>query len=246
MADPVDQYVSALVGKANPTQNAKPYWPDQNDLAMSKKYDATYGSPHAPYAQPDSAYVRTTPMDQVPAWYRGGATMPPADKIFGNLNTQADADVARAQHIAAERSAMAKLGWDPGLAITSKGRNAVVNGLYQPKSDVTWSAEGLPSTAMHESMHRSFEKLGQAGKLPKDVDRRNEELYVRALMQRAYGPVELKHEYQTIGKGFAPDEQAPGYRQQVQGRRMMNDPLIDQLEAAAAQEIARKHPGGPR
>jgi hypothetical protein len=159
------------------------------------------------------------------------------------LNTQADADRVRAENLAAERSAMAKLGWDPGLSVSTpfgSGGLKIV-GTYNPRSDVYWYLQQTPSASMHESMHRGIDILRNMGlvNIPKGSV---EERYVRALMQRAYGNVEIKE--------LRPDgiftKSSPAYQDMEAGKAMVNDPVIENLEKVAADEIARRHPRGPR
>ena len=161
-----------------------------------------------------------------------------------HLNTQEDANGAMAEYLASERSAVAKLGWDPGLSITTEPtpEKTPTGGTYQPKYDTYWYRQDALAAGLHEPMHRGIERLRQAGliNVPKGSE---EEAIVRALMQRAYGDIEAKDDLKP-GRIYL--KSSPGYKQLEEGRRRANDPIIDELEKAAAEEVARRHPRGPR
>lgn len=222
------------------------YWPGQSDLELSKKYDTFYGSQHAPYMQPNTAYIKRTPLENIVAWRRQLASGDDrGPNVNFTLNTQEDADRLRAEAIASERSALAKLGWDPGLAVSTPPTRETIalDGLYAPKSNANWYREDAPAASQHEAMHRGFRHLYNTGKMPKGFDWNEEEAYVRALMQKAYGDVELA---QTVGKGVPLAPESAGYKQIIQGRNLKDSMMADMIEKAAAEEIARKRPRGPR
>lgn len=246
--------VNALLRRpALPAPSPKPpkglyWWPDAEDIGMSKQYDTLYGSPHAPHATPGAAYKRTVPLQNIMSWASNNKALMPEGMSLA-INTEKDADQARAQALAAERSAIAKLGFNPSYgASTPSGREALnVRGLFRAApSNFSWYDEGSPYAGMHESMHRGISMLRQAGKLPPEVaDKVNkeEEYIVRALMNRAYGPVEVAQEVQRIGPL---KKDSPGYQQIVKGMALEKHPVIDALEAAAADEVVRRRPRGPR
>jgi hypothetical protein len=104
--------------------------------------------------------------------------------------------------LAAERSSLAALGFDPHHLVMSQkqqGGDVGVAGLYQPpkeergrgpdasRPDVMWFDANHPWAAVHEAMHRGISLLRRAGKLPFSMDAQHEEFVVRALMTRHFG-----------------------------------------------------------
>src|SRR5260221_8453274 len=195
-----DDFARALRGPVDPNKmgsnvpSSDYYWPNDQDVALSKKYDTLYGSPNAPYATPGAANVQTAPAQGAMDWHQGynkaffgNPVTPPGST--SSINTEADADRLRAESIAAERSAMAKLGHDPGLSYSTPIGNGQlpIAGGYNQNSNISWYNQASPAAAIHESMHRGMQKLREGGQLP--IGKPQEEAYVRALMQRIYGNV---------------------------------------------------------
>ena len=246
--DEIAAYANALRGgEPISPQQGKYYWPQQDDIELSKKYDTTYGSPHAPYANPGNAYVKTATYPAVQNWFRqASAGQDQGPDVTRELATQQDADRNRALAIAVERSAMAKLGWDPGQDVSTPpgDKGLTINGMFSPPSNASWYDQRTPNAAMHEAMHRSMHKLRTAGKLPKEVTAGGEEeKYVRALMQRGYGNIEIAKDLERWGRL---NPKSGGYKDLQEGIRLKNHPLVDELERIAAEEIARRRPRGPR
>ncbi len=223
--------------------NDKGWWPSQQDVDFYRKVDATYGSPYAPNAKPGAAYVTTAPLETVPFWANSPNENPAGAQR--HLNNKTDADEIMAQQIASERNPVVKLGWNPSASVSttqaqSKGSYLPYNGLYNSKVDKYWSHQGFPATPMHEAAHRGLEYL--RGKNLIKLDRgQAEELYVRALMQRAYGNAETR-----VPPDLILDPQSGGMKQIQAGKEFAKDPQFDLLEKIAAEEVARKQPRGPR
>lgn len=138
---------------------------------------------------------------------------------------------------------IAQLGFDPKrVVLDTKLTDATIGGGYSPKLDSIYSNLTSPGTLVHESIHRGLELLRQRrpdlapvfNALP------NEEYIVRYLMAtRAGNPEE--------GRGDIAD------KQRRSALAIFNDAMSDThlknlaiLERAAQEEIAKKHPGGPR
>src|SRR5262245_8411876 len=100
----------------------------------------------------------------------------------------------------------------------------------------------MPSAAIHESMHRGINMLRKQGLLPAGFQVFAEEIYVRALMQKAYGDIETA----LMREGTMGSKNSKVIRLIEQGRSLKDHPTTSLLEELAAQEIARKHPRGPR
>jgi len=87
---------------------------------------------------------------------------------------------------------------------------------------------------IHEATHRGFNELRQVNSpaVPQKVATPQEEYMVRALMFRNFGDLEdpnARNSQVTVGKGLG----------------QMRPDILNNVEAAAQQEIKRRHPMGP-
>jgi hypothetical protein len=146
--------------------------------------------------------------------------------------------------VAAQRSSLAAYGFEPRQTILSEfkgGPGLTVAGVYSPKDDAKWVDMGHKSVAVHESIHRGFTKLRNTGQLP-SLNNWPEEVIVRALMLRAYGPVEK-------GRGNLADEQVSQAEMLIGPKNPRQKEflkLITDIEQSAQAAIARERPRGPR
>ena len=235
-------------------------FPSQDEVAYGREVGATYGSPVAPMLENPFAKIKSMSLDAAAdAYNRGvlGNERPPVagdvpgldPKIVSKMpSTEGRAtletrDALYRAYLAAQRSALASMGFDPRRMITTpadeEGRRASVTGAYVPDNDRIWTqAEYAPPNPVHESMHRGLDILRKNyGKdkpdvIPNDYD---EERIVREMMLRQYGPVEEKRNPDAVANAkFRLDN---FYEERKR---------LDQLERLAAEFMAKKHPGGPR
>jgi len=166
--------------------------------------------------------------------------------------------------IAVEGSGVAKLGFDPKQIVADvSGVQTSLSGAYTPATDPntgkrfpdadTDPATGQiyanvadPSVLVHESMHRGLDQLRQrnpeAAKIMASLPL-SEESVVRYLMIRHAGDAErfisgTEREDKGRNAALAAVSNSyfgPGYQAK-----------IDRLEELAAEEVAKKRPGGPR
>lgn len=143
-------------------------------------------------------------------------------------------------YLAAQRSALAKLGFDPRRMITSPESDYVSSstGVYIPEDDIMWvQPEYAPPNAVHESMHRGMEILRKND--PKELKEsqgwRNEETIVRQMMLDKFGPVEEERNPEAVERA------REGLKVFTQDKKR-----LDELEKMAAKLIAKRHPAGPR
>jgi hypothetical protein len=165
-------------------------------------------------------------------------------------------DVYAKAALASEGSALAKLGFDPNrtaLDVTRDPTNVNVLGFHRPSSDEIYANARTPSAIVHEGVHRGIQKLRESPFWDKGFQPDDEELLVRHLMQTKMGDPE-KGEDAAISAtknrpivGLQQQEMARALfdpnRSSFAGKRL--DKLKD-MEEAAANYIAQKHPGGPR
>jgi hypothetical protein len=124
---------------------------------------------------------------------------------------QAQADQLYAAWLASQRSPLAALGFDPRrMAMSSAGPRLTAAGLYWPDADTMWMDSRYRSAPVHESMHRGFKLMKDAGMKTSPA----EERAVRAMMLRNYGPVEKEPEL---------SDDAPGNRQIAEAQKAMED-----------------------
>lgn len=204
------------------------------------KNDQAYADPSARLLVPGNA-IRTTPIDDIRENLRAYLSR---RKEIDGVPTAADVETRQKLFrgwLAAQRSPLAALGFDPHyLVISPKHSKGDVGpaGMYQaPKDEQSKDRDALRPDTMwvdlnddwalaHEAMHRGLSLLRRAGLLPANVIREEEELFVRALMTRHFGDIEL-------GRGAGGDQQIYQARELMAGGRISKEDL-DKLEAAAA------------
>jgi len=216
--------------------------PTDEDVALSQKYDRTYGDPVASYIKPGGANVNQLPIPDVEtAINRGGKLAVPAGMGTPTPVSPEEADRIHRGWMAAERSAVAKLGFQPRNMSVSppagpQGPRLTAFGLYDPNTNQSWYDANSPTSAVHESMHRGLQKLREAGVFPKGLP--EEELFVRAMMDR-----HLTEPTTDPVTGRVYDNRV---KQLSEAKRRVRAEDLDAIENAAAWLVAKKHPGGPR
>lgn len=160
--------------------------------------------------------------------------------------TPESADILTRAALAANRIPLAALGFDPrNLTLDAVSNGAFSNtvGAYRTDSDQMFSflnREGQTnSTPVHEAIHRGIKMLQSSPNAVEDPDV-DEEFLVRYLMETLAGDPENSGEFAIEQKDTARNlfEEAWGA-----GARRSK---LDEMNAAAAREIARRRPGGPR
>lgn len=216
-------------------------YPSQEDVDFARKVDATYGYAAAPHLLP-GANINIVPntRDVIQADREDRIPNTVTQPLKGTL-----ADTLYAAFLAAQRSPVAALGFDPskmsispensGPALTAAGQFTKGKGI-----DNIWWDSRYPSNGVHESTHRGIDKLRDAGGTRIGVREAGnfypEESYVRALQTKHFGDVEK-------GRGDIGDKQVEQGKQLLASR----SPLIDELERAAAALYAKQgQKMGPR
>lgn len=219
-------------------------FPSNEDAQFAKKQDWSYGQPYAPYFEgkrfthltddPNEAFKKAnnlatanTPVKmqsmQIPNNMRG-------------MSEDFDDYYAKGA-LAANRSALATLGFDPSKTAVDMGtplEKAQVYGFHSPNSDTIYTNYKRPSNIVHESIHRGIKKLRDSPFWQK-IGASNNELVIRRLMQTKMGDPEVGSPERNAAVSYFGDKNYP-YRQK----------MIDDMEAAAALLIAKQRPRGPR
>lgn len=142
-------------------------------------------------------------------------------------------------YLAAQRSALAKLGFDPRHMITTPSGDyeSSVTGSYIPDNDTVWTqAEYAPSNPVHESMHRGMDILRKEYRGDKNLpSNAGEERTVRQMMLNQYGPVEEERNPTAVRAARFDLE---NFRDDMK--------RLQEIERMAARLIAQRHPAGPR
>ena len=236
---------SWAIGRGGPTKADVPplqgqAYPDQNDVALARDSDASYGNLAAAFVQPPYGGQIASPRtgDEIQSAFNqldnsGKSTFGPQPVSPGV------SDNLMAGYLASQRSALAALGYDPRHMTIAEAppEKWTVSGSYYPKEDQILTTGVYPSTTAHESMHRGIQALRDANLYPPEADKMSEEAIVRGQMLRNYGDVET-------GRGKLGDEQ-------INDGRFYNEnsnfsPTMDAIETAAQKLYASKHPRGPR
>ena len=230
-------------------------FPERSEVRSGRASGATYGSPVDPMLTNPSARIQSLPLPSaVESLNRGtfgvehptSGDMPWMDpKIVAKLKpsegrvTQETADALYQAYLAAQRSAVAMLGFDPRHMVTSPSGEyeASVSGAYAPEVDKIWTqAEGAASNPVHESMHRGFDILRKSEPKSPDIPSSgSEERVVRELMANTYGNVEEKRNPEAV-------KNARDYLENNYSERQR----LSKIEKMAADLIAKRHPAGPR
>jgi len=233
-------YGPSTVTKADiPPLQGQPY-PGPGDIAGARASDASYGDLSAAFVQPPYGGKIASPrtIDQVMRTFdqmddsgeTGLKAAPVSPTVSDNL---------MAGYLASRRSALAGLGFDPRRMAIAEAppRYWALNGSYYPHEDQILSTGVYPSTTAHESMHRGMNMLREAGMLPKEALDMSEESIIRGQMLRNFGNTE-------VGRGAVGDEQIEKGRFYNENRNF--SPTMDEIERAAQQLYAQRHPRGPR
>jgi len=223
-------------------------YPGPVELETSKAVEQYYGNPFAAYFTPGLASTRVAKSHaDTEALFQSGMPVGKMGLGRAEMVDPERADRIHAGWLAAERSPVAAMGFDPSRTIESRskpGQAVAWSGAYQPAGDRMWYDAKTPFTMVHESMHRGIRKLEKDGLLPPNVaaavgqigstsNAFYHEMLVRALMSRHFGDIEM-------GLGKAGDQQVRD------ARNIVPEHYLDELENVAAQYLAKKHPGGPR
>lgn len=252
-------------------------YPDWTDASFAQMQGFTHARPDSPYLE-GKKYTYNPNMRDVIDVYRAQDNNSKArirstdtfPKQAETLNAQNPglSDLYQRGALAAKRSALAQLGWDPPNTVLNftpnilqAGRNTQTAGFYVPPTGQTWvnahNYQDNPATMVHESIHRGIHKLQETGywdpawnslgtPLPRHSSERNpegnggtnNELVVRWLMKNKMGNPEGAN---SIATDF-----------QNQAAQIFDDPNsryrkhLDAMEAAASRYLKDRNPRGPR
>lgn len=239
-------------------------FPTKEDVAFWDKYDATYGMDAAGELR-RGADSPTASMLQMSA-KELAFDVAQTDDEKRRIKALLEAEIRRTpmddprremlmrNYIASRRSGIAALGFEPSKTVLSEDVGKIpplVNTAGFYLGDNTYSKRdprNSGSTPTHEGMHRGIDQLLYANyddpKKSKKLERVNarknydeNEIAVRALMQKYYGDIEsegtLKGDPTQINQGTV--------------YLMENMDFLNELEQMAAEELKRRgRPMGPR
>lgn len=224
-----DMLDKRVLGDPSGIDSDKSRWPTDDDVASAIRYDLPYGDRSAGFFNPGASKIRTLPIDEAPAAVNQGK-LDTAGKL--ETTTPQMADSMMRQWLAARKSAVASVGFDPRHIVsspTNKANPLTAGGVYSRKSDMAWYSRDDESSAVHEMIHRGLQKLIEAGVVPKSSQR---ESVVRGLMLRHFGDIEM-------GGGKENDKQVDW------ARNYGDTHELDRIEEAAAKYRAQQQPRGP-
>lgn len=207
-------------------------YPNEDDVNFARMQDATYGDPMAGQLQQGA---RGSPLKTTQQM--AGRLTPPAPEGMRQELSYPQLQALYAAWLAAQRSPLAALGFDPSRAVVAdKGPTMTIAGTYTPSSDRIYADLRVSPALTHENTHRGMQQLRQSGvDAPSGGD---EERAVRALMLRNYGDVESQY-------GSAGAKQVDTARAFMKDRQFSE--ALDRYEQAAAEEYQRRNRKmGPR
>lgn len=207
-------------------------WPTGVDVGRARNADFGYGTGLESFIDgSNSGRMRQfdgLPTDRISEFLKLAQKQKPT-KVSGEVS-----DALAQGYLAANRSALASLGFDPRAMVSVLGEKDLnVNGTYDPERDMVTNFAGRPSTYTHESIHRGLEELRKAGvNVDSKLPSAGEEMFVRYLMRSRMGDNEI-------------GDVAKQYRDLGDSRGHLAAQMKD-FENIAAREVARRRPGGPR
>jgi hypothetical protein len=221
-------------------------YPSREDLDLARRSGFGYETGN------DEIY-KTGPHTNVPVPSRGSG-LRSLDEFFDkriipemknkrNLHRgRSVADMQLAAGLAANRSGITGLGYDPRrFSVDTRPTRANYGGLYAPNEDVGWVRLEDPSALTHEATHRGLAKLReQDSPTARKIDGLDEELLVRHIMTSRMGDPEdtedqSEQRKQAIDRYSGTDKET--------GRHLR---VYDQLEREAREAVAARRPWGMR
>ena len=243
-------------------------FPAREDVIAARDYKERFGNPNEVmikgerWIEPPHGNVRYrqegTPLRQVSkgqaadAWNEYRLPENRDKEILSKVKKtpldEAAADALYAEQIAANRSSIGMMAFDPdriAISPSNRGRTTIgLGGMYRGgREDMAWQDQDDPGAMVHEMFHRGLKPL-----MAKDRNKYDEETMVRALIQRHHGDIEEK--------GFRPENRdektQPGWAQIQRAKRAINDPEfvkeLDKYERMAGEVVAarnlERHPIG--
>ena len=238
-----------VYGQATPDQR----WPSLEDLSASRKYDLTYGTSVAPTLT-EGAIVNRPSFEEVKKTYGKGVPLPLAPEEINSQNR----DRLETSWLAANKTALGALGFDPRRISSTMdtGKRLTVGGFFTPGQDQIWTHEQKPSNVIHESLHRGINMLKEAGELPKWFRDSNEETFIRGMMLRHFGDIEVTPSLpgkddtmvgnQAINYAKSlmnPDKGLGAQWRELKGKSFPD--MLTELEMLAAERLKKIRPRGP-
>lgn len=222
------------------------HYPTDEDVDFARKNDFSYGQPWAPEFNNQSIKLLTSDPNDKNLKGETFGGLPLQNLLTHRPDLPIKNDHAKAA-LAVENSALAKLGYDPNHVFVDpltdpKNYKIGAWGTYTPSTDQIYSNAFSPNNIVHESIHRGMEKLKGSPFWKPEFGHMDDEMIVRHLMATKMGNPEAANSGEL---GTKQRKQADYYFNESpysDARKKM----LDQIEDAAAQYIAKKHPGGPR
>lgn len=220
-----------------------PGWPTNDAVALAQKSGYGYGEKTESLIGANGRGVVVEPTDMLRKDANGDARAL-TDTVTSPL-TGRQKEQFTAVSLAAERSPLVKLGLDPAnISFSPEGSTPKLTalGVYNKRLDRLWAHMDSPDTVAHEAMHRAFEIIRkEEPEKAKELFNDNfEETYVRGLMHKHFGDIELKTSDGEVNK-----------KQSEAGLKFFKDnpgaaERIEKVEALAADILKRRKPMGPR
>lgn len=230
-------------------------YPNAADVNAAVVGGAGYETPFASFLRGDTA--KTLSFDSV----RGDTDkidelIKRAKIVPGDAKTR---QVLMAGYMAANRSAIAGLGFDPReVGLTTDAGKTTVGGLTFPDSGRIWSNAAAEGNVVHESIHRGFSMLRTDPDTPSALkawlnerplgSRADfEELAVRYIMAKTMGNIEMKRDGGAGELGQAQIDRAIKIFEEPGATGDRNRRNLADLEERATMLVKARHPfGGPR
>lgn len=215
-------------------------YPTSDDAKFARKQDWSYGQPYAPYFEGKRFTSLMGSPNALPL-----STHTVSTNGFQETAPELGSYYAKAA-LAANRSPLAALGFDPTKTAVDLGRDpskTTLAGAYTPKYDQIYANGQLPAAdaIVHESMHRGIQKLKESSLWNREWPAASGSLFNENIVRK------LMHDKSGDPEGHLGPEDA---KQRADALSYFSNPnskkIIDDMEAAAAQLIAKQRPRGPR
>jgi hypothetical protein len=243
-------------GSTNIPASIPSQYPTNADAQFAKQQDYSYGQPWASefndqiyrvlIGDPNAKALSsaTIPGDKLKSYLQKKSSSPGAPPELTQNPLQ---DYYARAALASQNSGLALLGFNPSkssIDVTRSPANVNMLGFYAPKNDELYANALRADPIVHESIHRGIELLSHQPEWKPEFDTfkdsDNQEMLVRELMKQRMGAPEMH--------GAIADQQMSQAKTMFEtgSNSSHNQQLLEAIDKAAADYLARKHPMGPR
>lgn len=224
-------------------------YPTSDDVDFARQYGHFDINPRSEYLNNQRARVLSG--DPNP-WYLGRADHLPAKEVKDQGVPRAMRDYYARGALAAKRSALATLGFDPAVVAADLERDPdKVNLLGASRDNEIYANARHPSTLVHESIHRGIDRLKASPFWKPEFNQydskdnyNNNEHIPRYVASRKLGEADWNDNWGAYSNPQLRKNALSHFEESVGAQR--NKRILDDMEMAASRYMASRNPRGPR